>query len=379
MTGSLKITYGKYYSVLNLKDESGKRKQKRIPLHLEAVPGNKRKAEQAHRKILAEYEHEQKSICRQTTLFCDYVRIWLEMKKGTIELITWEGYEEYIDLHIYPFFKKMNVNLADLSYQHLQKYYNEKKKTLSAQSLRRHHTVINQTLKMALKDDLIANNPAEKVTLPKVEKFTGKFLSVEQGNVLLEVSKGKTMETAIILAMMYGLRRSEIAGLKWSAIDFTNNTIAIKHTVTQHKTTVAKDKTKNKSSNRILPLNSQVKEFLLKMQARQNNEKQLFGRDYKNTEYICRWADGHAMQCNYITKGFKNILVKYGLPANIRFHDLRHSCASYMLKAGCSMKEIADWLGHADISTSMNIYAHLDVSAKQSVANRLGNLLSVKS
>ena len=84
-------------------------------------------------------------------------------------------------------------------------------------------------------------------------------------------------------------------------------------------------------------------------------------------------------ECDYLSRTFKKILFKHGLPENTGFHDLRHSCASYILKMGYNMKEIADWLGHADIKTSMNIYAHLDMDAKKGVADRLGSLLSLKS
>lgn len=233
-------------------------------------------------------------------------------------------------------------------------------------------------LKKALKHDLIPNNPADKVTLPKVERFTGSYLTVEQGNILLEVVKGAPLEAAVVLGMMYGLRRSEIAGLKWEAIDFDNETLTVQHTVTKFKTTVAKDRTKNKSSTRVLPLNGDVKGFLLRLQNRQKEDKNLLGTAYHETDYVCRWSDGRVMTCDYLSRGFKRLLQRNGLPP-VRLHDLRHSCASYMLKMGCSMKEIADWLGHADIKTAMNVYAHLDAEAKMNVANRLGSLLPLHS
>jgi integrase len=270
----------------------------------------------------------------------------------------------------------MDICLSELTHHHIQRYYTEKSKRLSGNSLRKHHAVINQTLKKALRNDLIAINPADKVTLPKIEKFTGKFLSVEQGNALLDAAKGTLIESAVILGMMYGLRRSEIAGLKWSAVSFENDTLAVRHTRVQHKLEVAKDRTKNQSSNRVLYLNKEVKSYLLKLRSQQAEDKLLLGRAYQDTEYICRWPDGRAMTCDYLTKAFKKLLAKNGLP-NIRLHDLRHSCASYMLKMGCSMKEVADWLGHSDIKMSMNVYAHLDMDAKKSVAERFGSLLTI--
>ena len=376
MTGSLRSDKGKFYAVINLKDEFGKRKQKSINLQLEDIPGNKRKAEKALREVLSEYEENHIDVYYKDVLFCDYIKVWLEEAKPRLEYDSFEAYQSMINVHIYPYFKDANISLRDLNYQHIQKYYNLKGETLSANTIKKHHAVINQTLKKALKHDLINNNPADKVTLPKIEKFTGSYLSIEQGKILLDVAKDTPIETAVVLGMMYGLRRSEIAGLKWNAIDFENNTITIQHTVTKFKTEVAKDRTKNKSSNRTLPLNREVKTYLLRLRSRQAQDKLLLGQAYHETEYICRYADGHVMKCYYLSRAFKNLLIKHGLPP-IRLHDLRHSCASYMLKMGCNMKEVADWLGHADIQTSMNIYAHLDIEQKQNVANRLGSVFAV--
>lgn len=376
MTGSLRSDKGEFYAVLNLKDEYGRRKQKTINLHIDDVPGNKRKAEKAFRDVLADYESKRITVYKEDTLLCDFVNVWLENAKSNIELITYEGYKSYIDLHIYPYFKKTGVNLMNLSYSDVQGYYTFKSNSLSTNSLKRHHAVINQTLSKAVRDGLIAFNPATEVKFSRTEKFTGKFLTVEQGNKLLDTTKGTSLETAVILAMMYGLRRSEIAGLKWSAIDFKSDTLTVRHTVTYYKTTVAKDRTKNKSSCRVLPLNREVKEYLMQLYARQQQDKLLLGSSYKDTEYVCRWADGRAMTCDYFSKSFKKMLLKNGLP-EIRLHDLRHSCASYMLKTGCSMKEISEWLGHSNIQTTMDVYAHLDFDAKKEVANKIGSMLTI--
>ena len=378
MTGSLQVNKGKYYAVLNMKDESGKYKQKWVNLEMPVVSGNKRKAEKAMREVLAEYQEKHINIFRKDVPFCEYVKVWLEEAKPRIEQITYESYKSYVDIHIYPFFLQLGVSLRELNYQHIQKYYALKIQALSANSLKKHHAVINQTLRKALKHDLINSNPADKVTLPKAEKYTGKFLSVEQGNILLEVSKGTPIETAVILGMMYGLRRSEIAGMKWGAIDIENDTLTVQHTVTKFKTEIARDKTKNKSSNRTMYLNPEVKEYLLRLRSQQEQDKALLGKAYHDTDYICRWADGRAISCDYLSKAFKKLLKRNGLP-DIRLHDLRHSCASYMLKMGCSMKEISDWLGHADIKTAMNVYAHLDTEAKKDVANRFSTILTLKS
>ena len=235
---------------------------------------------------------------------------------------------------------------------------------------------VRQALRMAVQNGLITSSPATDDVLPKVKKFAGSFLSVEQGNTLLEVAKDTPLEPVIVLAMMYGLRRSEIAGLKWSAVDLKDDTLTVRHTVTRFKTEVAKDGTKNKSSYRVLPLNPSVKAFLLRLCAKQTQDMLTLGQAYHNTEYVCRWPDGHALHPDYMSSAFSKLLKGNGFDP-IRLHDLRHSCASYMLKAGCNMKEIPDWLGHADIGTSMNIYTHVDIGAKVNVSNRLEAMLSL--
>ena len=131
-----------------------------------------------------------------------------------------------------------------------------------------------------------------------------------------------------------------------------------------------------KSSYRVLPLNPSLKAFLLRLRAQQAQDKLTLGQAYQNTEYVCRWSDGHALSPSYMSTAFNRLLRENNLEI-VRLHDLRHSCASYMLKTDCNMKEISDWLGHSDIGTSMNLYAHVDVEAKKDVSNRLGSILSL--
>ena len=377
MTGSLRIDKGKYYSVLNLKDEAGNRKQKKINLHIEAITGNKRKAEQAHRKVLSEYESKGITVCRKDILFHEFVVEWLESAKTNIEESTYESYLCNMNTHIIPFFKQHRILLRDMEYSHLEAYYTEKRKTLSVCTLKKHHAIIKQALRKAVQIKRLAYNPATEYKFPKTEKFKGSFLTVEQGNILLDAADGKPIEPAIILGMLYGLRRSEIAGLRYRAIDFKANTLTIEHSVTRFRKKIAKDRVKNESSNRVLPLNAELKKYLLKLRAQQAQDKLLLGGAYKDNDYVCRWPDGHPLSCDYMSQATKKLLLKCGLPEETRLHDLRHSCASYMLKMGCSMKEIADWLGHADISTSMNVYAHLDMDAKKNIAERFDGMFSL--
>jgi integrase len=179
------------------------------------------------------------------------------------------------------------------------------------------------------------------------------------------------------LAAFYGLKRSEIVGLKWDAIDFKNRTITIRHTVTDtvvdgKLVTVVKDRTKNKASYRTLPLVDEFYDMLSSLKEYQIECQALCRLSYntEHLEYICVDEMGNRIKPNFITQNFQLALTNNNL-RQIRFHDLRHTAASLLLNAGVSMKEIQEWLGHSDFGTTANIYGHLDVNAKTRSADAM--------
>ena len=225
-------------------------------------------------------------------------------------------------------------------------------------------------MKYAVKIDLIDSNPADKVERPKKDRFIGSFYDADEVNALLQASKGTKLEMPILFGSFYGLRRSEVIGLKWDAIDFEHDTITIRHTVTScdidgKRVLVAADTTKTKSSLRTLPLVPFVRERLLALKEEQKENRRLCGRSYNREylDYVCVNEIGDLIKPHYVTESFPKLLKASGM-RQIRFHDLRHSCASLLLANGVPMKQIQEWLGHSDFSTTANIYAHLEYSSK---------------
>ncbi len=192
----------------------------------------------------------------------------------------------------------------------------------------------------------------------------------------MELCKGTPIESVVVIAVNYGLRRSEILGLKWSAVNFTDNTISVNHTAVANVSGVLyDDTTKTKASMRTLPLTESMKSYLLKLKTHQEKMAELLGNGYHKSEYICCYDDGREILPYYVTHKFSKILEKSDLP-KIRFHDLRHSAASLLINSGFNLKEVQEWLGHSDVATTGNIYSHLQYSAKIDMANRFNNLLS---
>jgi len=136
---------------------------------------------------------------------------------------------------------------------------------------------------------------------------------------------------------------------------------------------VEKDKTKNESSFRSFPLVPEARSIFLAAKREEETNRRLFGKEYHENEYVFKWPDGHPYSPDYATDKFSKLLKKHGLP-HIRFHELRHSCASYLINIGFNLKDIQEWMGHSDIKMTANIYGHLDVRRKQSMAAGLSNL-----
>ena len=214
---------------------------------------------------------------------------------------------------------------------------------------------------------------------PKAAPFVGGFYDSAEVQKLFEAAKGSKLEISIFLGAFYGLRRSEAIGLKWDAIDFQNDTITIRHTVVScyidgKRVQKAQDITKTKSSMRTLPLIPAFKELLQHKKKQQNEFQRMCGKNY-NKDYlgcICVDEMGWLLSPHYLTEAFAKLLKKHGL-RKIRYHDLRHSCASLLLANGVPMKQIQEWLGHSDFSTTANVYAHLECNSKRLSAAAMTN------
>ncbi len=180
------------------------------------------------------------------------------------------------------------------------------------------------------------------------------------------------------LAVSYGMRRSEICGLRWEAVDFAAGTISVCHTAVKNEGEIIfSDHTKTATSRRRLPLMDSVRSYLLKVHRQQEEYKAMFGKEYVNSGYVCTKPDGTPFDPDFVTHHFQRVVKAHGLPC--RFHDLRHSAVNTLRKGGCDAKDIQSWLGHSDVSTTLNIYGHLMEGDMSRMGDVMDQMLRRKS
>ncbi len=374
VSGHVEEVRGIFHIKLSWVDEAGNRGRKSISTGL-PVRGNKKRAEDMLRDIKKEQEAALKRQPRlDNLLFADFLEKWLEAIRNDnakpIRPTTFGGYQMNVQKIIGPYFRKKGILLTELTADHINDFYDDQLGRVTGMTVTKYHANISKALKYAVKMNYIPHSPMDRVNRPTAKRFVGKFLKQSETVELFEAVKGHRLELGVIFGAFYGLRRSEVVGLRWESINFEANTITIEHTVTVanidgKSVIIADDTTKSKSSYRTLPLVPAIRTKLLAVQAEQEQNRKLCGRSYNKADlgYIYTDALGNRIKPNYLTTMFPNFLEKNGF-RRMRYHDLRHSCASLLLANGVPLKQIQEWLGHSDFAITANIYAHLEFNSK---------------
>ena len=382
MTGSLQIKNDKYYAVLNFRDKSGKRVQKWINLNM-PVKGNKRRAEMALNELLVQYQGYE-AIEPMMLLLSQHIAQWQEANRPNIAVTTYDQYCNILNNHIRPYFDPRGITVSKLTAGDLEDYYAFKiAGGLSPNSVIKHHAVIRTALQWAVKHRYIRENVADFAEKPSHVRYHGaEPYTIQEIAALLQATASEPIAVPIFLASFYGLRRSEVLGLRWSSIDFQSGVFSISTTVVREKhgdqiIAVVRDQTtKTESSMRTLPLCPYTYQYFLNLRQYQLYQQERCGNCYdtRYTDFLCVDQMGTLLQPDYITQKFQQILVKYGL-RRIRFHDLRHSCATIMLYLGYTLKDIQTWLGHSNYNFTADTYIHSGTGVHEQMAERLSEEL----
>lgn len=325
-------------------------------------------------------------------LFTEFLYLWMtRIEKMEIETSTYSRYVNKLESRIIPYFNAfLHLKVSEVSALHIQSFYidlsrgytqyGKDYKPLKPTSIAGIHAIIKKSLDYAVNIGFLQKNPTQKVVKPKKEKIQYIVYDSKELKQLFDVLKGHPLEYLVKLTAYYGLRRNEMLGLTWDCIDFENKTLSIHQVVTESwldKKMVLKleQRAKTNASIRTYPLTAHMEELFKQVKRQKEEYMRMFGKDYDHTndQFIFTKPNGAVYVPSNLSHAFKNFLKKNGLK-EIRFHDLRHSCASLMFEAGVSLKEIQGWLGHANLNITANIYTHLREEQKKESAQKLDQL-----
>ena len=309
---------------------------------------------------------------RQTV--AQYMNTWLQdVAKGSVRPRTYNSYAQLTRDHLNPSLGRHQ--LSKLTPQHVQAMMNDKLASgLSPRTVQYMRAILRRALGQALKWGLVSRNVATLVDPPKPEHHDIQFLTPEQAKVFFQAVKGDRLEALYSVALTLGLRQSEALGLKWDDIDFMNRTLSIRRSLQRINRELVLTDVKTKRSRRVIPLPNSVATSLKEHRDRQSFERKAMAMAWVNVaDLVFTTPGGRPLDARGIVTQFKRHLVTVGLP-DMRWHDMRHSCASLMLAKGIDARTIMETLGHSQISTTMNTYSHVIPDLQRQAADRMDEL-----
>jgi integrase len=279
---------------------------------------------------------------------------------------------EYIArCHLIPAFG--HIKLDNLQSRTIQAFYGKACETLSNRTVLHIHRILSQALKWAVRQGYIARNPAEMVDPPVPENRNMTTLSPDEVCLLLERAQGNTCYGVIYTAISTGLRRNEILGLHWRDVDLLMASISITQVLYKGKGRVIFKEPKTQKSRRRISITPKLACFLREHQQRQEQVSIEQGKTLAIDDLVFCHPDGNPLDPSTVTHSFGNIARSLGL--KVRFHDLRHSCASLMLREGVHPKIVSEMLGHSTIAITLDVYSHIMPGMQEAAAKSLNSVL----
>lgn len=374
-----------WYVILRYTDINGATKEKRVSTRC----SKKSDAELKIGDIVLQYEGLEKASATPDIMAYEFFARWKEKQKNCVQLSTYEGYDTYFGKHIIPYFRERKIKICELRPKDIKSFVDyltsngrcDGQGGLSQVSARKILSLVRSALDEAVLEDIIKVNPSVRIKVEKSKSDVDKkdrtvFLSAEDAQKMLNLLQGHYLLPMVYVALYYGLRKSEVLGLRWQDVDFDKNTITIQHTVVKNKTIIEKESTKTSNSRAVMVLIDDVKQLLLNLHGKEAEYRDFFGASYISNDYIFKHENGEPFRPDTVTRGFQRALARAGLPP-MRFHDLRHSTASILFDKGWDIGEVREWLRHADIDTTANIYTHVRQSRIVNLGKDFDNTLKI--
>ena len=352
---------------------TGERKRKN-----KTVTGTKKEADQALRRFITELERGEYIEDNNITV-SDWLQKWLEVYiVPTVSPTTLVGYKGMIRRYIDPLIGHLQVQ--ELNALAVQIWVNKLKvspstgEPLTAGTIKHTYHVLRGAMDKAVQAGLIHRSPCSGIQLPKGEKKKPVIYDETQIQQLLDFARGTEMELIIDLELCMGMRRGELLGLQWQDVNWDKKQIHIvrSRVAVDGKSVVKQPKTE--SGTRTLDVPEILMKKLKAYKVKCMEQKIRVGRRLLEEDFIIVHPDGKPIYPEYVSQMFTKLQKRAGLP-KCRFHDLRHLCASIMVKQGVEVKVAQERLGHKDITTTMNIYAHVLPGSAREAAEKIGQLV----
>ena len=382
MKGSLKKRGQRWYATVDLDRVDGKRQQKRIALERSVT--TKKKAEAELSRIITELNNGEFIAPTNLTVTKLLTEHWLPHAKTTCGGKTFARYREIVETKLVPAFGTSLA--AKLHPGQVQQAYDKWLNSgLAAQTVKHFHAVLRNAMRYGVRIGLVVRNVTDRVKPPVLNPPEMLCLDEGQSLKLLQAVKGTDLECIVTVALFSGLRRGELLALRWEDVDFAAGAIAVRRSLQEtrgeplpgkkHRPTILELKEpKTRKSRRTVTLDAEAIASLKRHKAKQNAIRLSLEEGYAaSLDLVYCAGDGKPLKPDTVSKWFGAVVKRTEIPP-IRFHGLRHSHATQLLRAGVHIKIVSERLGHASVAITLDLYSHVLPGMDKMAADALARL-----
>jgi len=341
------------------------------------VKGSKKEAQSEMRRLISEVEHG-KSLKQSSLTVREWIAQWMELYICPyIEETTKVGYQTKLRCYIHPMLG--DIRIKSLRAQHVQAMVNSMlQKGLSPKNIRDTYNIVNASMKKAVVLKKILYNPCEGVELPKMKRYRANVYDTKTIHRILETAKGSDIYLAVVILVSVGLRRGELLALRWEHIDFDKQLIHIRENMVCGENGYVLKSPKTEAGIRDIHIGKDLIAILREAHKEYKLAKLSYGPGFQDLGFVIRQEDGSPLHPDSMTRKWIRFIEANDLP-RIRLHDLRHSNATALIRAGVNPKVVSERLGHADVSITLNTYTHVLPEMDAAAADKLDELLLNKA
>ena len=286
--------------------------------------------------------------------------------------ITFRGYSGIIKNHLIPAFG--GLLLKQLTWVVIQNYYGQAKGKISNNTIGHHHRVLSESLKFAVRQGYLGQNPCALTDLPQGHKKTMRTLTPEEATILLDVGKDNYFYPVFYTALSSGLRQAELLGLHWRDLDLDMLSISVNQVLVKRGGKAVFKEPKTAHSRRRVSMTPKLAVFLRQYKASREVLYLELGKILSLDDLVFTSYRGEPLNASVLSHNFHRVATKAGLKG-VRFHDLRHTFASLMLMRGAKPKVISEALGHASVGFTMDVYSHIIEGMQEEAMTLLDGVL----